>query len=43
MIALSPGPLLISQLLMLHAKSNIKRWEIEREPGDEATFMKNLA
>ena len=43
-IASSPGPLSISQLLILHAKSgspfacNIKSWEIERGLGDEAMF-----
>ena len=35
-LASSPGPLSISQLLLLHAKSNMKSWEIERGPGDEA-------
>jgi hypothetical protein len=37
-IALSPGPLSISQLLILQLFAyNIKSWEIERGPGDEAT------
>ncbi len=37
-IASSPGPLSISQLLMLLFACNINSWEIERGPGDEATI-----
>ena len=43
-LASSPGPLSISQLLMLPLFAcNIKSWEIERGPGDEAMWEPRFA